>query len=78
MDATNHPALLDNIEIFEIAAFGEDHHSEPPYDRLGGGPGWYWWHRMPGALPSTEAVGPFFSEAEAVIDAPPHTRTVNL
>ena len=31
--------------------------------------GWYWWACFPGCLPDGDAVGPFETEREAVIDA---------
>ena len=31
--------------------------------------GWYWWPCFPGCIPDGEAVGPFKTEREAVIDA---------
>ena len=32
-------------------------------------PGWYWWPCFPGCLPDGDAVGPFETERDAVIDA---------
>ena len=32
-------------------------------------PGWYWWPCFPGCLPDGDAVGPFQTERDAVIDA---------
>ena len=31
--------------------------------------GWYWWPCFPGCIPDGEAVGPFQTERDAVIDA---------
>ena len=32
-------------------------------------PGWYWWPCFPGCIADGDAVGPFQTEREAVIDA---------
>ena len=40
-------------------------------DKLRGteAPGWYWWPCFPGCMPDGDAVGPFETERDAVIDA---------
>ena len=31
--------------------------------------GWYYWYCLPGCLPDSEAIGPFTSEKDALVDA---------
>jgi hypothetical protein len=34
--------------------------------------GWYWWPCFPGCLPDGEPIGPFETEAGALVDAQEH------
>jgi hypothetical protein len=54
-----------NVEVFEVTR--ED--IEPGHFAEDLGPGWYWWIRLPGCLPDSEAEGPFTSKQHAIDDA---------
>jgi hypothetical protein len=57
------PHALPDVETFHVGI------NETPDGADGLLLGWYWWSCFPGCMPDGDPIGPFNTEAEAVLDA---------
>ena len=66
------PFALPNVEVFYVSQLEVNYNLENlerADDYTLTEPGWYWWSCFPGCLPDSEAIGPYETENEALIDA---------